>query len=162
MKALTVWNPWAWLIQAHHKHYETRPMPINHRGEIMITSAITQTNAKELHRLIRDVQHGAILPTEGTYLYHVVDCLKEAGMFGMFDPAYSFMYGVTMCVAQVVACHKIDAAFRARLTPQERAFGDFSDGRYAWQLANVQAVEPYPVTGAQGQWNYVGKVGRIE
>ena len=43
------------------------------------------------------------------------------------------------------------------LTDQERAFGDYTPGRYAWLLANIRALEtPIPCKGALGLWNYEG------
>lgn len=37
--------------------------------------------------------------------------------------------------------------------PRERAFGDFTPGRYGWVLSDVQALtEPIPCRGAQGLW----------
>ncbi|WP_342480075.1 hypothetical protein NST07_20710 [Paenibacillus sp. FSL L8-0340] len=36
-------------------------------------------------------------------------------------------------------------------------FGDFSLGRYAWELADVkQLPEPVPAKGQQGLWNWEG------
>lgn len=41
------------------------------------------------------------------------------------------------------------------LNDQERAFGDFSPGRYAWQLEDVRRLEePISVAGMQGLWNW--------
>ncbi|WP_110932205.1 hypothetical protein [Paenibacillus bouchesdurhonensis] len=37
----------------------------------------------------------------------------------------------------------------------EYTFGDYSDGRYAWEMTNVQRMEkPVPVKGMQGLWNW--------
>jgi len=39
------------------------------------------------------------------------------------------------------------------LTDQERAFGDYAPGRYAWLLSNVCALaEPLPARGMPGLW----------
>jgi hypothetical protein len=41
------------------------------------------------------------------------------------------------------------------LTDQERAFGDFSIGRYGWFLANGKMLpEPIPAKGALGLWDW--------
>jgi hypothetical protein len=41
-----------------------------------------------------------------------------------------------------------------RLTLEERAFGAYDTGRYAWMLENpIQYEEPIPATGALGLWN---------
>lgn len=36
MKVLSVWQPWAQLLAAGHKHNETRSWRTNYRGEILI------------------------------------------------------------------------------------------------------------------------------
>lgn len=42
--------------------------------------------------------------------------------------------------------------------PDEFHLGDYSDGRYAWELTNVQQLpEPIPVKGKQGLWNWIGE-----
>lgn len=48
-----------------------------------------------------------------------------------------------------------DDAIQWHMTDQERAFGDYSAGRYAWLLADICALpEPIPARGALGLWNY--------
>jgi hypothetical protein len=50
-----------------------------------------------------------------------------------------------------------DSSILFPLTDQERAFGDYTPGRFAWLLANVKALpEPIPAKGALGLWNYEG------
>ena len=44
------------------------------------------------------------------------------------------------------------------LTDQERAFGDYTSGRYAWLLGNIQKLEtPIPAKGALGLWDWAEK-----
>ncbi|WP_253299501.1 hypothetical protein [Paenibacillus barcinonensis] len=39
--------------------------------------------------------------------------------------------------------------------PDEYHFGDYSDGRFAWQLDDVvQLQEPIPAKGQLGLWNW--------
>jgi hypothetical protein len=41
------------------------------------------------------------------------------------------------------------------LTDQERAFGDYTPGRFAWLLSNVRALPtPIPARGALGLWEW--------
>jgi len=43
------------------------------------------------------------------------------------------------------------------LTDQERAFGDYTPGRYAWLLSDVQALPtPIPAKGQLGLWRWEG------
>ena len=40
-------------------------------------------------------------------------------------------------------------------TEKELALGDWTPGRYAWELANVKILpEPIPAKGKQGLWNW--------
>jgi hypothetical protein len=42
-----------------------------------------------------------------------------------------------------------------RLTMEEKAFGDYSEGRYAWMLEDaVQFDEPIPAKGTLCIWEY--------
>lgn len=41
IKALTVWQPWAWLIVAGHKDVENRCWPTKHRGPLLIHAGKT-------------------------------------------------------------------------------------------------------------------------
>ena len=41
------------------------------------------------------------------------------------------------------------------ITEKEIALGDWTPGRYAWELANVKPLpRPIPVKGKQGLWNF--------
>jgi hypothetical protein len=40
------------------------------------------------------------------------------------------------------------------ISEEEKMFGDYSEGRYAWELANIQKLpEPVPIRGQQSLWN---------
>jgi hypothetical protein len=42
-----------------------------------------------------------------------------------------------------------------RINVWERAFGDYGEGRFAWQLANPRPFpQPIPVRGRQGLWYF--------
>jgi hypothetical protein len=48
---------------------------------------------------------------------------------------------------------------RWMLSPSEKAFGDYTPGRYAWLLADVRRLpEPIPARGALGLWEWEGKL----
>ncbi|WP_438350423.1 2-oxoglutarate dehydrogenase E1 [Paenibacillus sp. FA6] len=39
--------------------------------------------------------------------------------------------------------------------PDEYYFGDYTDGRYAWELADIKPLkDPIPSKGQQGLWNW--------
>ena len=60
--------------------------------------------------------------------------------------------GVIVAVAEVVmglATERISP----NISEEEFDFGDWTQGRYAWELANVQMLrEPIACRGAQGLW----------
>jgi len=39
------------------------------------------------------------------------------------------------------------------LSAQEEAFGDYTQGRYAWVLTDARLIEPVPLRGRQGLFN---------
>ena len=47
----------------------------------------------------------------------------------------------------------------AKLTPMERALGDFTLGRYAWEFHGRVAADPsVPAKGMQGLWEWRGSL----
>jgi hypothetical protein len=62
-------------------------------------------------------------------------------------------------VATVVLLHCVTVEHLAKaphiLTPTERAFGNYSSGRYAWRLWNPRPLaEPIPARGLLGLWEW--------
>ena len=67
--------------------------------------------------------------------------------------------GAVIATCRLVACattRKLPhSPWRHLLTPQERNFGDYRPGPYAWVLADVVALpEPVPAVGALGLWEW--------
>jgi hypothetical protein len=78
--------------------------------------------------------------------------------------------GAVIATAELVECRHVacddGGAFINRGEPfgeiqledisgNELLFGDYSDGRYAWELANVKPLaEPVPARGRQGLWDW--------
>ena len=65
--------------------------------------------------------------------------------------------GAILATCRVVAVHAVDA-IRQDLSPREIAFGDYTTGRYAWELADVRRLpSPVPARATkQGLWTYRG------
>lgn len=130
IKAITLWQPWASLIAHHTKHYETRSWHTTYRGWLAI--------------------HAAKRKPEG--FTAAANVLGEVG----YTKWSQLPTGCVVAVARLVdVLSTDDRAFVERLHEQERAFGNFSRGRYAWQLADVRRLEtPIAVTGRQGLWDW--------
>lgn len=68
--------------------------------------------------------------------------------------------GVVVATAELVECHLIPNELSAvgnefgkKLEDDELYFGDFMDGRYAWELNTVK-FEPVPAKGQLSLWNW--------
>ena len=46
------------------------------------------------------------------------------------------------------------AIWSGSLTEKERAFGDYSERRFCWLLADVKLITPVPAKGLQRLWNW--------
>lgn len=159
MKAITLWQPWASLIACGVKKYETRSRATNYRGPIAIHAA-----KKNPH----DIMVSLPFIVQKT----MFDCLYEA--FGIEGGAIAMMsVGCVVATAELVGCWPIMACTSTYGTgygyvgieadggiiispySDEYLFGDWTPGRYAWELANVQMLpEPIPAKGMQGFWNW--------
>ena len=66
-----------------------------------------------------------------------------------------FNYGEVIATAELVACHLITEEYLSTLPDTEKALGDYSLGRYAWELRNVKELpEPIKAKGQQGLWSW--------
>lgn len=54
-----------------------------------------------------------------------------------------------VAVATLVRCWTVEEV-RDGIGDLERACGGWSDGRFAWELADVQAIDPVPCLGSLG------------
>lgn len=135
MRAFSLWQPWSSLVSIGAKQYETRSWSTKHRGDLVIHAAKRWTwEEKQL------LDHPAF---------------KSALLQGGVDLS-RIPLGVGLCVVElvdVIPTHRI----RHLLSRQEREFGNYSDGRFAWKLANVRPFDvPIPARGEQGlfDWTY--------
>lgn len=129
MKAISIWQPWASLIALGHKRIETRGWSTGHRGPLLIHAA------KKWDDTIEQMCHGLRI---------------ELGLCGITDPA-SLPRGVAVCVVDLLSCRAVEDLPPGSTNARERALGDYSPGRFAWQLGNVRRFRVTPqVIGKQG------------
>lgn len=129
--ALTLTQPWATLMDIGAKLNETRSWPTKYRGWIGIHAA--KGYPKEC-RLLR-------------FQDPFAQQIDQAGYAGRDLPT-----GCLIGVCRVVDCVRTET-IREHLTDLERAFGDYSDGRWAWLTANFHRLrEPIPMKGALSIW----------
>jgi hypothetical protein len=129
MKTLSLCQPWAALVVAGAKRYETRSWQTAHRGPLAIhASARFPPAARALCR----AEPFRLLLEQAGYLDWT--CLPTRAVVGVVD---------------LVACRL--AVELSDLDPVERQLGDFGPGRWAWQLANPRRLAtPIPGRGRLG------------
>ena len=136
MKAITLWQPWAQLVALRAKRFETRCWKTHYRGPLAIHAAL-EFSAESRALCCREPFSTALLGNEDLPLGCVIAICDLAAVFPTSPDK--------------------DALFApVQHWPQsDLPFGDFSPGRYAWQLENVRALEvPIPARGAQGFWHW--------
>jgi hypothetical protein len=132
VKALTLWQPWASLIALGEKQIETRPWSTRYRGPLAIHAA---------KRWTKDQQ-----------------TLTGYGPFSRALRRHALVHlplGVVVATCTLVDCLPITPTFVRTLSDRERTFGDFSLGRWAWILDDVEYLQPpLPARGQQGLWEW--------
>lgn len=133
MKCLSLWQPWATLVAIGAKQCETRSWSTSHRGVIAIHASRRWT--PELKRLVRE--------------WPFQEALAE--VFGM--PARwgdVLPFGAIVAFAQLADVKLINAN-TTPLNEREFKFGDYTPGRYRWDLVDVVRLNtPIPCKGHQG------------
>ena len=115
--AVTLWQPWACLVEIGAKPYETRAFPIPRRL---------------LGR--RVAIHAAARPCFMDFDQETVDAIGDA--FGRC--AWNHWLPRGAIVATAVLAESIRAE-----TVEADLFGDYSPGRWAWRLDDVRPVIPH-------------------
>lgn len=133
MKALTLHQPWAWLVAEGLKQYETRSWATSYRGPLAIHAGKRKPKVEECS--------GEILVA----LRSIHPCASAALL--------SLDRGAVVCIVDLVECIPVERLDQIDISI-DRAFGNFTPGRFAWKLANVRKIEPVAVRGAQGLWEW--------
>ena len=148
MKTITLTQPWATLVAIGAKRIETRSWQIRYRGPLVIHAAKGATTD--------DIRLAFVEPFKSV--------LNAAG-YKLFTQLPRGALVATCQLVSVIPVYKITERgfyqwsgpdgrnYRFELTERERTFGNYSFGRYAWLLDDVQELPlPIPARGAQGLW----------
>lgn len=172
MKAITIWQPWASLKAINAKEFETRGWATSYRGPIAIHAGkgfygpyacelpnkFAETAAKVLWPGVTDpcvitdnwdeLPRGAVIAVgELVNIWYIV---THPGT--NVDIAKNINIGAESLTTDR---HAPDFADYFVPTEQEILFGDWTPGRYAWEIVNVKLLpEPIPARGQQGLWNW--------
>lgn len=138
IKALTVWQPHAQLIALGEKRFETRDWLISYRGWLAIHAAKTfpdEQKALCLHEPFRSV-------------------LQQAGFYWPPD----LPRGCIVAIVRLVDVKPADEVAPEITGTAERVFGDYSSGRYAWELDGGEEFaawsDPIRARGKPGLWEW--------
>jgi hypothetical protein len=128
-RCVSLWQPWAELMRRELKLNETRSWATA-PGPLAIQAAKKKFDARD-------------------YSPQFVDQLRRDGIdFAKLD------YGCVLCIVDVLACRKTET-IRDQISERERMYGNYDDGRYAWQTKMLRVFkEPVPLIGHQGLFGW--------
>lgn len=138
----TIYQPYASAVFEGMKHYETAIRRTHIRGQVYIHAAST-LRPRFYVPFLMDTDD---LPESSTYTLEWLRSLPLGAILG------------TVEIVDCVSTEEI----RDGLSEQERAFGNYGDGRWAYVLANpTKYPESIPVKGKQGWWYFDEAVKKI-
>jgi hypothetical protein len=158
---ITLTQPHATLVAIKAKQIETRSWATSYRGPVAIHAGAGLGPVGGIDGL-------AELVDEELFHEALEQFWKPGASWDSYALAQRLPRGVIVAVATLEMCHYThllpwrDGVFPVRfiqrnetiswlLTDQERAFGDYSPGRFAWFLSDVRPLRtPLPYRGAQG------------
>lgn len=129
MKVLTIREPWASLVGCGIKIIETRSWATSYRGELYIHAGVHRISAKD----------------------------ERACRLSQYIPERKLHYGEIFVKCNLVDCVKIDEEYSAKLkeeNPLNHECGNYTPGRYAWILTDIEYITPIPAKGQLSIWNY--------
>lgn len=132
-KAITLWQPWATLVAIGAKQFETRSWMTHHRGPLVIHAA----------------KRFKMTERAWCYAEPFKSVLWDAG-YPQPESLFATL-GKALCIVEVVAIYNTSDLIKG-ISEQERTFGNYEPGRFAWSLKNLRALKPVPMRGRQGIW----------
>ena len=144
LPCISLWQPYASLVAVEAKPWETRHWPAPQRligKRIAIHAAKRRPTRAELN-----VSFGKVADALGFCHWH--DRIP---------------YGAVVCTALLVGSHQVThyGHHAAMLTDgrviADDGFGDYSAGRWCWELRDVEPLrQPATERGRQGWWTWTG------
>lgn len=136
MYGLSLLEPWAKLHAKGFKGKETRSWATPYRKDF----ALHASKGKEAIKEWEDVEilfEDAGIPVPDWWPRRPED----------------YALGCIIAVSRVIDCQKMDEKLIAAQTPEERAFGAWAPGRFAWFLGQARELaKPVPCKGSLGFW----------
>lgn len=153
-KVLTLTQPWATLVAIGAKRIETRSWPTSYRGPLLIHAAagLGPGGRREMIARCRSEHFDTALEAAGYWPVSAIDHLPYGAIVAAAE-----LFDCNAAPGYLAAGWRYDDGREWRLTEQERAFGDYAPGRFAWLLDQVQPLAtPIPAKGALGLWTWDG------
>lgn len=143
MRILTLTQPWATLVAVRAKKFETRSWGTSYRGPLAIHAA------KGL---------GPIGGVNALVDYFHRSPFYQALTAAEYQSARDLPLGAIVAVCTLAEVYEIrdnglwaNQSLHTLPSEPERSFGDYTPGRFAWRLTDVQTLAaPLPFSGAQG------------
>ena len=129
IKVLSIIEPWATLIKERKKFIETRSWKTSYRGELYIHASNKKIKEKD---------------------EKIIELLK-------LIPDITMGYGHIICKCKLVDCVYMDQEFLDKIqkNKQEILCGEYSLGRYAWILEDIESLEKsIPAKGHLNIWKF--------
>lgn len=128
MKALSLWQPWAAAMCRQLKRYETRSWATNYRGPLVIHAAKKKYREEDYDPLFA----------------------KKVREDGLLE---DLKYGQVICLVNLTGIYDVKHV-RDNISNTERLYGNYDDGRFAWETEFVQILKSEPCVGHQGLFNW--------
>jgi hypothetical protein len=136
-RALTLWQPWAWLVANGHKNIENRPRGFSHksfRGDFWIHAAAESAESIASWPLAQRV------------------CAELLGEDFRIPPAYVLNFGAIIGRATITGIVPPRMSLLGKEDPSPIVPWHFPD-QYGFKLKNARTIEtPVPCRGFQGFW----------
>ncbi len=127
MRILTVREPFATLICHKIKTIETRSWRTNYRGEIYIHAGIKKPNYEH-----------------------------KGSAFKQIVSQYTYNPGSVLCKCNLADCIEMTDEYIEKIRKEDNMnylLGEYSVGRFAWILDNIEPIKPFAVKGKLGIWH---------
>jgi hypothetical protein len=160
---LTLWQPWASLVQAGVKTVETRSWSTKHRGRIAIHAgqsvAMLKDASSAWDHFDLDVYHAtrqhADALAEPLPVGAIVATAELVDVVPMCDITWATEPGWRTDVLR----SGVDHVEHVYVGEDQRPYGDFAPGRYAWLLSDVKpTTERCPACWGNGWRTYASEM----
>ena len=151
VKALTLHQPWASLVALPVKRIETRSWSTKYRGRLYIHAA---RSAPATFLFLPTVVPALVVPITDHADIGDPECIvaHDDGTLDHCIPTHAPPPGPSNIV-HLDAPEISDGVHLIRDITDQRPYGDFTPGRFAWLLEDVRPVDPpVPCRGRQGLW----------